>query len=258
METRYGHHVIARGQSVSSSDLTVHGWIAVHGMLRVVGELRCLALTVEPGARVSAGRIVTNVLEVNNRDAYDDPAIVETSALHARVVKLVGVVAPLGLSEELGRTIAAGRARADYVQHLGGDHSPSWSYESGSRSVLSPDVARDTAHGFFVSVPAIVERLTRGETPFTSGEVLVPFVEAPARRRAFLPYPSVIELESWLGAHPGPQRELATDLVVTWAARLARAPREAVPGLRRALCRALSSPTLAEQRAQLLARLPPA
>jgi hypothetical protein len=75
---------------------------------------------------------------------------------------------------------------------------------------------------------------------------------APSQPRAAPPGPLADDLATWLAAHPGPQRQLLTDLRATWTERLTGAED---PALIRTLTKGVSSPKLAAERDAWIATL---
>ncbi len=114
-----------------SGDPFVNGWIDVQGSLTCDGDLSCLGITLHPGAELRCRRLIANVLDFDNASGATK---LYADGIEARVVRLLQVVASLGIGQPLAGLPAEGKVEADYIQHNAGDLSPSWDYEKGTSS----------------------------------------------------------------------------------------------------------------------------
>lgn len=215
----------------------------------------CLGITLHPGAELRCRRLSANVIDFDNGSGATK---LYADGIQARVVRLLQVVASLGIGQPLAGLVAEGKVEADYIQHNAGDLNPSWDYEKGSRSVLRRDfVERSDNPGSdapaILDIDGIRKELTLGKNPFAKVSPLVEKAAAPAMlERREVDDPVLGELRAWIATHPGPQRQLAADLRERWVTRLLDAPAEVKTEASRAVKTALASPKLTSERHAIL------
>lgn len=242
---------IAEGQTLLvGGDLEVNGWVEVNGALVVAGSLRCVGLEVDtrsdealPVRRVkTAGSVTTNVL------AAGRVAEVEFASVRALVVlSHEGAVAgTVGLDSALWY-LERGEVWYDDEEQGAAPFDDAF-----IEALEVEDDDADVPHQ--VEVPDLVKlrrALERGEQVFQA-----PLVPKRIEVKPVEVLPADVgELAQWLGAYPGPQRQLLSDFEMTWLPQVLTLSADARAAAAKLVTRAVKSPKLASDLSRVVSAL---